>query len=131
MSYGSKLSRFALLALPNGDHYFSWLSHHSVMDGWCLKIALGTLHTIYWGQSGEAIAPFSGFIKYLESVDKTAAAKYWKDELEGSVRAAFPPAKTEGQYHYNMFHKTIPTPETQAGSITRATIIRAAFSLVF
>jgi amino acid adenylation domain-containing protein len=129
MGYGSKLARFALISSPSGgENYFSWISHHSMMDGWCAQLIIGTLHTIYWNEAVESIVPYSGFIKYISTIEGKTSEEFWAEELDGAIKASFPRAKSQGRSKYSRFHKKIEAPQT--GSITHATMLTAAWSLI-
>lgn len=95
-----------------------------------MKLALSTLYASYWDQPVESSTPFSGFINFTLNMDKAAAVDYWSRQLDGALRPSFPPALSKGRSQHDMLHKGIQAPSNQPGSFTRATLLRAAWSIV-
>ncbi|KAL7934147.1 hypothetical protein V8C35DRAFT_327127 [Trichoderma chlorosporum] len=111
MTYGTPLSRYTILQDRNGSNYFMWAIHHSVHDGWSLRIILETLR---------------------RDIDAEAAADYWRDQLENAKRASFPPSAAvagKATHKTRMMIKSIPFPASANSSITKATVLRAAWAI--
>ncbi|KAH0523778.1 hypothetical protein TsFJ059_008738 [Trichoderma semiorbis] len=133
MTYGTPLSRYMMLEDKNGNNYFMWAIHHSVHDGWSLRIILETLRREYDGRSSPAITPYNGFINYTLNLDADATADYWRGQLENAKRASFPAAGVtsgESKHKTRMMTRSIPFPTSTNPAITKATVFRAAWALI-
>lgn len=131
MQYGSGLCRYALVEEQGGERHFVLVMHHAIFDGWSLNVVLSTLYRAYWGETLRPQEPFSAFINYIESLDQSAAADYWRVQLDGAQRASFPPTgRSSGDAVYSTFHKSIAFPQRTDTSITKATILRAAWAVI-
>ncbi|KAJ4163461.1 hypothetical protein LMH87_005185 [Akanthomyces muscarius] len=135
MSYGSKLSRSALIKESSGKKYFVWVTHHAVFDGWTVMLVLNALKELYQGNNKPAFTPYSGFVKYASGMDMDSACNYWKRQLRGAQPPAFPsgqvtaaPANSSGKVTRLMKHD-IPFPASTKTDITKGTILRAAWAL--
>ena len=130
MQYGSRLCRYAL-AKKGDDMYFVWTIHHAVFDGWSMKIVLDTLFQAYEGSlDNVSLVPYSGFIKYTMENDHSAAADFWKTQLHDAKRASFPSARSKDDKATRQMKTTLKFPKTTDSSITKATILRAAWAMV-
>ncbi|KAL7925987.1 hypothetical protein ACQKWADRAFT_329035 [Trichoderma austrokoningii] len=130
MGYGTPLCWYAIVS-EKDETYFIWCAHHSIYDGWTLKIMFSVLHQTYSDTSLPEIRPFSSFIKYTGQIDSDAATSFWKTELSGAVRASFPPRHTcPGKIESRCLRSTITFASSVKTSITQATIIRAAWAIV-
>lgn len=133
MTYGSRLNRYSLSKDKDGLHYFLWQSHHSMFDGWSLQIITSTLFKTYYDLEIQALKPYSSFIRYISQLDKSAAGAVLTNQLQGAQRASFPPrpsATSPGGATDQVLVKAITSPASPAMSVTKATVIRAAWSLV-
>ncbi|OAQ98892.1 hypothetical protein LLEC1_00762 [Akanthomyces lecanii] len=135
MSYGSKLSRSALIKEVSGKKYFVWVTHHAVFDGWTVMLVLNGLKELYQGNDKPAFTPYSGFVKYASCMNMDSAYSYWKRQLHGAQPPAFPsrqvtaaPAKPSGKVTRLMKHD-IAFPASTKTDITKGTILRAAWAL--
>jgi amino acid adenylation domain-containing protein/thioester reductase-like protein len=63
-------------------------------------------------------------------MDKEAAGKYWSDQLAGAQRAAFPPATNGSSGLTRMINRRCNLPQMADASITKASILRAAWAVV-
>lgn len=135
MSYGSKLSRSALIREASGAKYFVWITHHAVFDGWTVMLIMNALKELYQGTSILSFVPYSGFVQYATQLDMTEAHDYWKKQLHGAQPATFPvrgiatddedvPKKVTRIATYDM-----PFPESTRTEITKGTILRSAWAL--
>ncbi|KAL5349632.1 hypothetical protein ACLOAV_004662 [Pseudogymnoascus australis] len=132
MQYGSRLSRYALVEDPSGQRYFVLTIHHAIFDGWSMNLVLSTLLQVYREREVPTLRPFVGFIKYVTSIDEVAAAQYWKNQLQGARRAAFPSTDrvTSSKRSAGVLKTTIAFPQSTNTSITKATVLRAAWAMV-
>lgn len=135
MSYGSKLSRSALIREASGKKYFVWVTHHAVFDGWTVMLVLNALKELYQGTSNPSFTPYSGFVKYASSMDMNKAYSYWKKQLHGAQPPAFPsrqvkqPATNPGEKVTRLMKHDVPFPASTKTEITKGTILRAAWAL--
>lgn len=140
MGYESPLCRFGIVTEPSGKTHFLWLVHHAIYDGLGLGLILETLDKAYHGQDLPVVQPYSRFISYIMSIDKAAAAAYWRSQLHGARQAPFPPpsrvSQVDGTTDRTEVFKQIvplvvqPTHGSGQASATQATILRAAWAIV-
>ena len=132
MQYESRLCRYALVDGEDGERYFALIIHHAIFDGWSLNVILDALHYIYRQSDPPPLQPYSGFINYVAKIDQAAAREYWKLQLDGAQRASFPPPdrKIGSEAESRIMKTTIQFPGLAKTSITKATILRAAWTLV-
>jgi amino acid adenylation domain-containing protein len=135
IGHGTPLSRFALVEdRTRKTRYFICVSHHSIFDGWTLRIALDTLTRIYHGKTPSVLQSYAGFIKYVSEIDAAKAGEYWREQLLGAQPATFPPPLRHGHQTKNktslVFTRTIPSPRTSDFSLTKATVLRATWALL-
>lgn len=135
MSYGSKLSRAALIKEASGKKYFVWVTHHAVFDGWTVMLVLNALKELYQGTSTPSFVPYRGFVKYASSLDMSKAQAYWKKQLRGAQAPAFPERQlnsttTDPSRKVSRIMKhDIPFPASTKTAITKGTILRAAWAM--
>ncbi|WDZ59769.1 non-ribosomal peptide synthetase [Paenibacillus polymyxa] len=78
------LIRLALVQWDEDTSKLIWISHHIIMDGWCLRTVAKDFFDIYTSLRDdtplelEPVHPFSSFIQWLERQNKEEAAAYWK-----------------------------------------------------
>lgn len=133
MDYGSRLSRYAFVTDDKtNEQYFALIIHHTVFDGWSLNVLLGTLISFYRGEAPPTLQPYSSFVNYTAQLDPAVAAAYWTQQLEGAQRATFPRAITTPGYKpvSRVMKTSMPFPMLMDNSITKATILRAAWAVV-
>lgn len=130
MGYGSRLCRYGIVQQSTLEKTFVWTTHHSIIDGWSVQIALKVLAACYWEQDIPRLAPFPRFIKHTLHMDRGAAEEFWRNQLSGARRLTFPPSAADIKAEYKVAYQTIQTPETRNASITKASVLRAAWSLV-
>ncbi|KAJ6783608.1 hypothetical protein PWT90_05284 [Aphanocladium album] len=135
MSYGSKLSRSALIKETSGRKYFIWVTHHAVFDGWTVMLVLNALKELYQGTSSPVFTPYSGFVKYASGMNMTDAYNYWKKQLRGAQPPAFPrrqinqPVANPSRKVTRLMKHDITFPASTKTEITKGTILRAAWAL--
>ena len=132
MQYGERLCRYGLMDGDHDERYFVLVIHHAVFDGWSLNIVLDTLYRVYRDIDIPRLQPYAGFIDYVINLDQVQAGEYWKAQLDGAHRASFPPQNRHiGPHSASRTMKTnIPFPRSTNTSITKATILRAAWAVV-
>ncbi len=132
MRYGSRLCRYALVSGMSNDTYFVLIIHHAVFDGWSLNIVLDTLYHTYQGKYVPALQPYAGFLNYTTCLNHATAGKYWRAQLDGTHRATFP--RTDNTTGFDAVSRimkmTMTFPQSTDTSITKATILRAAWAIV-
>ncbi|EAW20684.1 putative nonribosomal peptide synthase [Aspergillus fischeri NRRL 181] len=135
MAYGLRLCRYAI-AKDDGKHYFLWAIHHTINDGWTNRLVLDTLHQAYQHAEIPAMQPYSSFIQYVTDMNRDAASEFWRSQLQGAQRAIFPPeqrvsaSRSAQKSKTHSFARSIAFPSAKDSSITKATILRAAWALV-
>lgn len=132
MQYGTRLCRYAVIEEQKGNRYFALTIHHAVHDGWTLQLVFETLYNAYAGLDLQPLDRYAGFIRYTANLDADKAGQYWSEQLRGAKRAAFPPLSYKaGVQHSSRVMKTnIVFPASTQSSITKATILRAAWAIV-
>ena len=131
--FGSRLCRYALIPGQDGCHHFVWIIHHSVNDGWSMRFVLDTVLEGHQGLDLSPTVPYSRFIRYTLNMDSPAASTFWKRQLLGSTPATFPPRqlyRVGQQKRFQVIDKEFPIKAPPGNSVTAASIVRAAWSLV-
>ena len=83
------LMRCTLVRLGPEHHYFIWAVHHLVVDRWSHAVLFADLRALYAGYATGAApvlappAPFRGYIEWTTRQDRTAAERFWREELAG------------------------------------------------
>ena len=115
LNEGSQM-RLTVLELQEGEFEFVWSHHHILMDGWCGAVLIEEFFKIYCSlRKGETpllgqIEPYSGYIRWLDSLDRTAGLEYWKNYLAGfeSIcgipRIASPPEAGIAEFGSTVLH---------------------------
>lgn len=145
MKPGSRLFRYSLTQVEDGHWYFTLVAHHAVFDGWSLGIAMEQLQRLYEGCTEMTIEPYSRFIQYLTGLHSESSSRYWREQLENAERLTFPPSNhqpivhnagrprhnAEAQTNRSRLTKIIQmTQSTSSMSVTKATVLRAAWAIV-
>lgn len=139
VGYGRPLCRYAVVNhKATGGRVFVVVLHHSIFDGWAMKMFYRTLNSVYLGQPIMATTPFTRFIKYTMDIDHAGAKSYWREQLSGARPSVFPssvPAQggeavSRVPGRLRLIHKVIAFPDHLQPSITRATIFRAAWAIM-
>nr|POF13490.1 nonribosomal peptide synthetase tes [Quercus suber] len=132
MEHGSALCRYTLLS--EGQHrLFGLTLHHAIFDGWSLGLIMQTLSRNYKGDASAqaTLTPYVDFVHYTQSLNTALAAEYWRAQLQAATRPVFPRAQAAGLTSISKsFSHTIPLSSHSSSSITRATILRAAWAIV-
>lgn len=134
MGYGTALSKFSIV-IDKDVRYFVWTGHHAVYDGWSMRIVLDSLYNAYYGSRPRDLLPYSNFIKYTMELSEQSSRDFWLEQLSGVQQAVFPPA-TEStlslspKQETQVFDHQIDLSQVSQTSITKATMIRAAWGLM-
>lgn len=136
MSYGSRLCRQALIKDKSKDskYHFILVVHHAVFDGWSMQLMLDTLSYAY-RDIATSVRSYAGFIQYTMDLDMEAAARYWRSQLHEASRATFPlasppSASSKSEDATRIMKKAIAFTGNMDSTITKATILRAAWAVV-
>ncbi|GFP57381.1 nonribosomal peptide synthetase lcsA [Trichoderma asperellum] len=134
MTYGSALSRHALIEQVDGGKYFVWSVHHTVFDGWTTRLVLNTLASAYIGDEITHFESYARFINYTINLDAEAAKAYWSEQLLDAKRASFPAAITNvsqsKKSSTRVYEKVLELPQFKQTAITTASILRATWAIV-
>ena len=133
---GSPLMRFTVV--DNGsatDRYLVWSIHHSIYDGWSMPKMLQRVEDIYTEDVSPAMkARYSGFIKYLSSINSQASDQFWESKFRGMRALPFPnvsPTEGDEQATTETLGYTFELSTKPAGTaITLPTMIRAAWAIL-
>ncbi|KID84996.1 tyrocidine synthetase 1 [Metarhizium guizhouense ARSEF 977] len=120
---------------------FSLKIHHSIIDGWSLRLMLNRLRSMYFGQDVESPQrlSFAEFMHYRmdeENRKQSACATFWSNCLEGSTQLDFPPWPSESYHEVHATeHQSIQITGSfqQTGAsfgVTQATLLYAAVALL-
>ena len=129
MSYGSRLCRYAMINQPSGD-YLIWIIHHSIIDGWAIRIVQETLQAEYWDMELPNIEPYPQLVKYTQATQNEETRNFWRHQLQGAEPLAFPPKPHDPEAEFGVHIEKIGVPKNADPSITRASMLRAAWSIV-
>ncbi|HJY05902.1 MAG TPA: amino acid adenylation domain-containing protein [Bryobacteraceae bacterium] len=82
------LVRLACFTTPNATDVVLTF-HHAILDGWSLQLLMRDLNTAYdaqyWGHAPHLPfrRPYTDYIGWLQSLNLSAAEKYWRTRLKG------------------------------------------------
>nr|POF13518.1 nonribosomal peptide synthetase tes [Quercus suber] len=137
MGYGSKLCRYSLIA--DGERkLFGLTVHHAIFDGWSIGLVMQTLSSLFDADVSvkAALTPYVGFVRYAHGLDTARASEYWRAQLQNASRPLFPrtrvlssPSSASPAATGSFTHK-LPLANHSSSSITKATILRAAWAIV-
>jgi non-ribosomal peptide synthetase component F/acyl carrier protein len=83
------LLRLALMRTGEQSYYFSWASHHVLLDGWARQIVMGEVFTLYEAyrkdRAPELARPhlYREYVCWLQEQHEKAAETFWRAELAG------------------------------------------------
>lgn len=129
---GQPLARYGLIYPPSGDPVFVWTAHHSIYDGFSIRLLCQQLIHIY--SQADYIPrsiPFSRLIRYLTNINVADSAEYWNKQLEGETVADWPPlphTSYEPRPRVSIRKEVTITPH-QGQGILMANVLRAAWGL--
>jgi amino acid adenylation domain-containing protein/non-ribosomal peptide synthase protein (TIGR01720 family) len=142
------LLRAAVIRVNDNDYRFIWSFHHVLMDGWCGGIVNSEFFENYIRLRENnrtplpGVTPYRTYIRWLESREKEAARKYWRELLEGYGEAVvIPGKKNNGQdssrYEREEFFLELGAEKTEglnklaaASRVTISCIIQAVWGII-
>ena len=133
MELATPLVRLAIVDdLVISQQHVVWTAHHAIYDGWSMGLILGRVARICQGERVGQAPPYKSFIKYLGDIDRAAAYAFWRTELEGVEKPAFPLLPSYGyQPQADSVVERYVEVITRTGSgITTASLIWTAWSVV-
>ncbi|RDW83774.1 Non-ribosomal peptide synthetase [Aspergillus mulundensis] len=133
MGLGQPLARYAIVTQPSGERLFVWTAHHSMYDGWTVRLLCQELIALYNREDHvPRPVPYTRFIRYLEDIDRAGSLEFWKQQLQGDdVEADWPRLPHVGYEPRprSSLHVNIPNHDTDGSGIAMANILRAAWGL--
>ncbi|CAI7609080.1 unnamed protein product [Penicillium viridicatum] len=142
MGLGTPLMRCGLFSFKSADEAsgasgpvrwsFALTMHHSIYDGPASAMIMGTLKSLYYGETPLRLCPFQSFVKYVSSQNKEAGAKFWETQFEGCEASQFPLLPSASYQPRTNSTRTVVIDDVtwRTDGFTPSTIIRGAFSLV-
>ncbi|EPE34341.1 Acetyl-CoA synthetase-like protein [Glarea lozoyensis ATCC 20868] len=131
---GQPLSRYGLVQLPSGEQVFVWTAHHSIYDGWTIRLMCRQLISLYRQEEDISTSiPYSRFIQYLTQINIEDSIEYWREQLRGESVTANWPSLPQPNYEprpRHLLRKHISLPRTENQGIVMSNILRAAWGLV-
>ncbi|HEY1109769.1 MAG TPA: condensation domain-containing protein, partial [Opitutaceae bacterium] len=140
------LMRVQIFQLGRGRLQIVWSHHHIVMDGWCVGILYEDLMQLYAARAEhrearlETPASYREYIRWLDTLDRGAAARYWREELAGyDTLSALPRGATAkpGEYRYRKDRVRLEGPAWAAlqalaaeSGATTATLLQTLWGIV-
>ncbi|VUC25893.1 unnamed protein product [Clonostachys rosea] len=106
--------------------------HHAICDGWSYAQMLSDVEHAYYGEAIRPV-PFSGFVKYVESLNEKKVYEFWRAELDDFDGYIFPKPGSEIRTSQHSSKKTL----SQSTNIqiskeprwTVATVLKLAWAL--
>lgn len=117
------LIRISIFRREENSYELIWSDHHILMDGWCRKILYAEFTQLYISHlkgipaAFPPVTPFSAYIKWIESRNKSASLAYWSGYLKGyDVPVEIPRLKiTEGTtYKSEVVSRALAEEKTSA-----------------
>jgi amino acid adenylation domain-containing protein len=107
---GEPLWRIKTFSLGNGNIFFLWVCHHSIIDGWSSASLLTELNNTYLTLKsnpgfvpGKLKSTYKDFIvSQIMEKKNTKTAEFWKNELQGYKRLEFPQMSKNRDQIYNI-----------------------------
>ncbi len=93
------LVRIRIFRLGDATFEVVWSWHHILMDGWSVGIVQSEFMEIYESirrgvkPSLPPVAPYSRYVRLLQSRDREASLEYWREYLSGYEQVAVVPGK--------------------------------------
>ncbi|KAJ3505130.1 hypothetical protein NM208_g16240 [Fusarium decemcellulare] len=130
-SYGTMLSRCAMVNDGEGATYFVWSGHHAISDGWSRPAMFDELRHIYINGWARPQTPFTPFVKHIVDLDLEESDEFWREQFPDIVEAF--PRLPEPDYvpqAERIESLTVRLERRPASTITTATVVQAAWALV-
>ncbi|GIZ49332.1 hypothetical protein CKM354_001236400 [Cercospora kikuchii] len=128
VSFGTPLSYLRVVKSPKDVTTLVFVVHHALYDGWALPVISHQVESAFLGHK-LLVRQFSLFVKYVQDLDRSAAAEYWRANLEGFGAKHFPVLPC---------HDYIPDPAAEMDitipvksfSIAKASAVKLAWAIV-
>ncbi|KAL6231349.1 hypothetical protein BDW75DRAFT_243990 [Aspergillus navahoensis] len=135
MGLGQPLVRYAIVKESSGEQFFVWTAHHSMYDGWTVRLLCQELINLYNREDHvPRPVPYTRFIRYLTEINRAGSLEFWEQQLEGDdIEADWPRLPHVGYEPRprSSLSVNIVSPGHDEGSgIVMANILRAAWGLV-
>ena len=133
IGFGSILLRYGIVDdATSGNKYFVWTLHHTVMDGWSVRLLLNQVDQIYQQVKMVQLTEFNHFISYLMKLDPYPAEIFWRDQLADLAAVQFPSlsSATYIPCANSSFVRRIQIPKTLTSTATDSTVIQASWALL-
>ncbi|KAH8586613.1 hypothetical protein B0O99DRAFT_695320 [Bisporella sp. PMI_857] len=127
MGFGTPLCRYAIV-----DSYFILTIHHAIYDGWSFQLLFEDVVRAYTREPTLSRVTFQSFLQHLQDMDQEQTMTYWKTQLAGVSGIHFPNGSTSSQIPLpqSILIREVPLITTSRTSMTKASIIRAAWALL-
>ena len=131
VSYGTQLTRYAIIQDSTDIRYFVFTAQHAVYDGLSAGMLFEQAGQLYAGSSIRKPVPFSRFIQYLGSISSTDTERFWSSQLSGEKPSSFPqlPSSADDPYPDQILSHSLELSRPKS-DITVPTILRAAWAFV-
>lgn len=132
IGYGSRLCYYSIESTSDGTGTFSFMMHHSIYDGWVFSLVFQALENFYYRRGVSPPQPFSGFVKYINSIDEKSASAYWKTKLCDAIPSSFPsrPKENCAERQTKTWKRSVAFTKNVEIPVTNANFIRTAWALV-
>ena len=133
MELAVPLTRLAIVKdQATGQRHLVWTAHHTTYDGWSTNLILQRVDRVYQGEQIDRAPPYKRFLKYLGDIDRTAADAFWRSELKGAGKMAFPylPSHSYQPQPNSTIKRLIEVTTRMSFGITTANLIWAAWSVL-
>ncbi|KAL4789174.1 hypothetical protein BDV19DRAFT_395291 [Aspergillus venezuelensis] len=132
---GQPLARYAIVKEASGDLFFVWTAHHSIYDGWTVRLLCQELINLYNCEDHvPQLVPYTRFIRYLLEINRADSLEFWNQQLEGDDMEADWPRLPHVGYEprpRSSLNVGIANPgNNERSGIAMANILRAAWGLV-
>ncbi|KAK3171196.1 NRPS [Lepraria neglecta] len=134
LEFGAQLVRYAIIPPTETQPRtrIVWTCHHALFDGESVPMLLNAVAKMYDGEPpSPSIGPLNNFVKYTQTLDKEAAAKWWRnlfDPIEPVIFPELPHPKYRPRPSSEL-RKHIQFTRKLGSSFTTATLLRAAWAL--
>lgn len=134
---GSSFVRLRMISNPSlMQRCFVLIAHHSVLDGWQLRLILQQVEQVYGGHVITGMSRFKNFVRHITQLDREKEALYWRRMLDDSSVASFPsfPSNSESRWSNCHMKRDISFADhdikNKAMDFTLSTYIRQAWALI-
>lgn len=130
-TYGSALSRYAIVRDDKNALYFVWSGHHAISDGWSRPVMLDEVKHIYYHGVARPQSSYTPFIRYINHLDLEESDEFWKSQFPDTIES-FPrlPNVDYSPQAHRVQTTDVKMNRHGQSKITTATLIQAAWALV-